>query len=169
MEFSEVLSRRHCVRAYLDKPVEPVKLKRILEAARGAPSAGNFQAYEIFVVRDGAKKGALVDASHGQRFIAEAPIVLVFCASPERSKYYGERGERLYSIQDATIAASFAWLATVAEGLGSVWVGAFDDDKVTSVIGVDGLRPCVILPIGYPVVRPKPTKRRAFNKLVHEV
>jgi len=169
MEFYDVLNARHSVRAYLDKSVEPAKLKRILEAANSAPSGGNLQAYELFVVRDAEKKRALVEAARGQAFIAEAPIVLVFCAAPERSRHYGKRGETLYALQDATIAAAYAWLAAVDEGLGAVWVGAFDDDSVISAIGAKGLVPCAIMPIGYAAEKPEVSERRVLSELVHEL
>jgi len=169
MEFSDVLKKRHSIRAYLDKPIEAAKLKRILDAANSAPSAGNLQAYEIFVIKDEAKKKAIAATARGQEFIATAPVVFVFCAAPERSRHYGKRGETLYALQDATIAAAFAWLAAVDEGLGAVWVGAFNGDSVISVIGAKGLVPCAIMPIGYPAEKPEVSERRVLSELVHEL
>ncbi|HXZ89452.1 MAG TPA: nitroreductase family protein, partial [Candidatus Dormibacteraeota bacterium] len=92
MEFVELLSQRRSVRSYKPQPVEESKLKRIFEAANTAPSAGNLQAYQVRVVRDQAKKNDLAKAAHGQGFIAEAPVCLVFCADPDRSATkYGTR------------------------------------------------------------------------------
>lgn len=82
MEFFEVLKKRHSIRVYQDKAVEEEKLTKLLEAANSAPSAGNKQAYEIFVVKDKIKKQMLAQAAHDQGFVAEAPIVLVFCSNP---------------------------------------------------------------------------------------
>jgi nitroreductase len=99
------------------------------------------------MVQDEKKKRELALASLAQSFVAEAPIVLVFCADPEASgKKYGKRGRSLYSIQDATIAASYAQLAATALGLASCWVGAFDDEEVLKVLGnPEGLFPVAII------------------------
>ena len=106
--------------------------------------------------------------------VRELPAVtgcedMVFCANPARSAAkYRERGTRLYAIQDATIACAFAMLAATALGLGTVWVGAFDDVAVQKVLGTRDLLPVAILPIGYAAEEPEPTPRRSLSDLVHE-
>jgi len=171
MDFFEVVERRHSIRAYLHKDLDQSYVDKILEAANKAPSAGNLQAYEIFLVKDPVKKRRLAEAALYQMFIADAPIVLVFCANPRRSSWrYGKRGEELYSIQDATIAAAFSMLACTALGLSSVWVGAFDERLVSAALGnPPNLRPIIILPIGYPGEEPEPTSRRSLKDLVHRL
>jgi nitroreductase len=169
MELFQVFSMRRSVRAYQSKKVEDEKLNRILEAANSAPSAGNLQAYGIVVVKDASTRMRLMEAAWGQDFIAQAPVVLVFCTDPNRSsRRYGIRGESLYSLQDATIACTYAMLAAVDLGLATVWVGAFNDDMVAEAIGVSPpVRPVAILPIGYPAEFPAPTPRRSLSDLVH--
>lgn len=169
MEFFEVTKGRHSVRSFLDKPVEKEKLEKLLNTANSAPSAGDLQAYEIFVIESEEKKRALADAALGQSSVSDAPIVLVFFANPMRSAVkYGKRGAELYSIQDATIAAAHTQLAATALGLGSVWVGAFNEDAVSAVAGVPkGMGPVAIIPIGYPAEKPGRTPRRSLDDLVH--
>lgn len=171
MEFFEVVKQRHCIRAFDSKALEPEKLQEILKAASAAPSAGNLQAYEIYLVSKASLLAALARAAGNQECVASAPLALVFCAHPARSApRYGDRGKRLYSLQDATIACTFSMLAATALGLGSVWVGAFDDDAVGRVIKApDGLIPVAILPIGYAAEKPELTPRRRLDTLVHEV
>ena len=171
MNFFDVVQARQSVRAFAARPVEPEKLQQIIEAANRAPSAGNLQAYEIFVVTEPSVLHALVDASRGQSFIAQAPVVLVFCADPDRSvQRYTKRGTTLYCIQDATIACAYAQLAATALGLASVWVGAFDEAAARQVIGAsNGLRPIAMLPIGYAAEEPERTLRRATSDLAHFV
>lgn len=166
--FFDVVAARRSVRAFQDRPVEPEKLNRILEAANLAPSAGDLQAYEIVVVRDPEARKRLAKAALGQWFIAEAPVNLVFLANPARSaRRYGGRGAELYCIQDATIAAAYAQLAAHALGLGSVWVGAFHDDEVREVVGAGrDLKPVAIITIGYPAEKPRATPRRRIEDLV---
>lgn len=169
MDLFDVIQERRSVRAFAPRAVEPEKVLRVLEAARTAPSAGNLQACEIFRVTSRARRVALARAAFDQFFISEAPVVLAFCADPARSAAkYRERGARLYSVQDATIACTFAMLAASALGLASVWVGAFDDNAVARVLGVEGLTPVAILPVGYPAEKPDPTPRRPFEDLIHD-
>ena len=147
----EIFKKRHSVRNFKSNEVGLRTLEEILEAANSAPSAGNLKAREIIVVKDSETKKALAKAALGQDFIAEASIVLIFFALPEKSgKRYGERGKNLYSIQDATISASFAWLQAIDLGLSTCWVGAFDDKEVKEILKVSqNWQPIVILPIGY--------------------
>lgn len=168
-DFFETVRRRHSVRKYqADMPVEPEKLHAILEMACAAPSAGDLQAYRIIVVRDLAQRQALVHVAREQEFIAEAPVCLVFCADPARSaSTFGERGAKLYALQDATIAAAYAQLAIVAAGMGSTWVGYFDEEQVRTALKLDaGLVPLALLSLGYPAELPEPSSRRRLDEVV---
>jgi len=168
MEFRELIRRRRSVRAFERRAVEPGKVREILEAADIAPSAGNLQAYRMVCVTEPSVRKALAEASLGQSFVAQAPVVIVFLADPGRaSKRYGERGRSLYCIQDATIACAHAHLRAADLGLGSVWVGAFDDGAVARAVGAPpGLVPVAVLPLGYPAESPGPTPRRGVDDLV---
>jgi nitroreductase len=170
VDLFEVIKRRRSVRAFAPEAVEAEKVAQVLAAANAAPSAGNLQGYEIFRVTLEKERAALARAALDQFFVAQAPVVLVFCANQARSAAkYRERGARLYAIQDATIACAFAMLAATALGLGTVWVGAFDDAAVQRVLGCPDLLPVAILPVGYPAEEPEPTPRRSLTDLVHEV
>jgi nitroreductase len=171
MEFFEVVKNRHSIRAFKGKEVEKEKLEKLIYVANSAPSAGNLQAYQIFLVKKPVPKIALSNAAYEQDFIAQAPVNLVFCADPLRSsRKYGKRGSELYSIQDATISASYVHLSAVDLGLGSVFVGAFDEDAVRKILNLpDMLRPIIILPVGYPNEEPEITPRRKISDLVKEV
>lgn len=170
MEFFDVLEKRHSVRRFREKDIEEEKLQKLLGAICSAPSAGNRQAYEIVVVREKKHRQELAEACNGQKFVAKAPIVLVFLTNDERSVVtYGERGKEMYAMQDATIAASYAQLAAVELGLGSVWVGAFDDEKVAKVVGAGkGFRAAAVIPLGYPEGETFITGRRKLKEIVHE-
>jgi nitroreductase len=171
MDFFKVIEKRRSMRKYADRQVEEKKLRKILEAANRAPSAGNLQAYEIFVARHLALRQALASAALDQQFIAEAPVVLVFCINPDRAKEkYEERGTSLYCLQDATIACAYAQLAAKALGLDTVWVGAFDETEASRSLHLPGnLRPIALLPVGYAGRVPGERPRRDLADLVHEV
>jgi nitroreductase len=171
MDFFQLIDARHSMRTYLETPLEEEKLRQILAAANRAPSAGNLQAYEIYVVRKKELRRALAQAADGQAFLAEAPVVLVFCANPDRSaEWYKKRGVELYAGQDATIACTFAMLAATALGLSTVWVGAFREADVRRVAGIPKeLRPVAMLPVGYAGREAHNNPRRDLKDLVHEV
>ena len=171
MNFFDVVQNRHSIRAFTAVPIEKNNLQQILEAANRAPSAGNLQGYEIFVVQNAAKKAALTKAALDQEFIADAPVVLVFCTHAARSaQKYGRRGETLYTVQDATIACTFAMLAATAVNLSSVWVGAFNTEIVQQIIDAPtGIVPVTILPIGYAAESPRLTPRRELTSIVHNI
>jgi nitroreductase len=171
MDFFDVVAHRHSIRAFKTVDVEREKIDRILETANRAPSAGDLQAYRIYLVRKQEHLAALARAALGQTFVCRAPLALVFCAVPARSAAkYGRRGQQLYALQDATIACAHAQLAATALGLGSTWVGAFDEEAVRQAIGIAPNEiPIAILPVGYPAEAPGPTPRRSLTDLVHEV
>lgn len=166
MDFWQVLENRYSVRSFdsqVDVPAE--KVERLLSAAVLAPSAGNRQAWHFYVVRDPAARQGLAAAAYGQDFVAQAPIAIVVCADAEQSAgRYGERGRRLYCLQDTAAAAEHILLAATALGLGSCWVGAFDEGRAAQVLSLPKRhRPVAILPIGQPAG--KPATRTSRNPL----
>lgn len=171
MDYFELLQSRRSIRSYAPTAIEPEKLERILMAANQAPSAGNLQAYEIMLIHSPSVKQELARAARNQEILEQAPVVLAFCANPDRSAVrYAERGRTLYCIQDATIACAYAQLAATALGLASVWVGAYHDQSVRQALGIsDSLIPVALLPIGYPAESPPARSRRSLDELVHEV
>ncbi len=159
MEYSDLIKTRRSRRAFKPKPPTEQQINSIVEAANLAPSAGNLQSFSFYLVKDKNTKEKLAAAAFGQGFIAEAPVVVVFFAkAPVSSKKYGERG-RQYSIIDASLAAAYAQLAVDNLGLGAVWVGAFDDEKVKALLDEEG-QPLCILPVGYPSDNPEKHPRQ---------
>lgn len=171
MSFFDLFSTRHSVREFEDKPVSQETIKKIASAAISAPSAGNLQAYQIFTVTERAKKESVADAAHGQSFVADAAALFVFCADPGISaQEYGQRGSDLYSIQDATIACAYSQLAAHLLGLGTVWVGSFEEEEVSRRLQIPkNLRPVAILVIGHHAEKVEATPRRPLSEMVHSV
>lgn len=151
MDFAKLIINRHSVRHYSNKPIESEKLEFIMNSMTLAPSAGGLRAYVVRQITDEKTKHELAVIAANQMFIAEAPLVLVFHTVPEQNFWkYGERGQYLYAVQDATIAAAYAQLMATEIGLSSCWIGAFDDIGVNRLLKVPVTQmPVVILPIGY--------------------
>jgi nitroreductase len=171
LEFFDVLGTRQAIRLFKPTAVEPEKLEAILDGAvNRAPSAGNLQAYRVYVVERHEDRQALRQVARGRDAIPTAPLVLVFCSDPERVvEQYGERGAR-YAVQDATIAATFAMLTATALGLASVPIGSFDDEGVRRVIRApEGVTPVLITPIGYAAESPERRERRPAAELVYRL
>lgn len=163
-----VMDKRRSTRKFTNQPVESTKIDEILSAADTAPTAGNFQGFEIFHIKNTKKKEQLVEAANNQKFV-NAPLVLVFCKNPSRMKFdFPDYILRKFAIQDATLAAGYAQLAAQALGLSSIWVGMFDEQKVMNVINTD-LTPSSILCVGYPQKQKYPKLRRNLKDLVHVV
>lgn len=169
MGFWELIRQRHSVREYDSRmDVSPEQVKRILGAAIKAPSAGNCQPWHFIVVRDRVTREGLAQAAYGQGFLAQAPVVIAVCCDPQRSaERYGKRGSDLYCLQDTAAATEHILLAATALGLGSCWVGAFDEAAAARVLALpEHLRPVALVPIGHPAA---PSSRRTPRRPLDEV
>jgi len=166
MHIPDAIRERRSVRAFTDREITDEKAELLVEAACLAPSAGNLQPWEFVAVRDPGVKRKLVDAAHGQSFIFTAPVVFVVCAIPRRSASgYGRRGRELYCLQDTAAAVQNLLLTARANGLGSCWVGAFDERRAGEALGLPkGVRPVAIVPVGYPAERPSRRPRRPSGR-----
>jgi len=170
LQIPGMIRERRSVRAFTDREVSEKEAELLVEAACLAPSAGNRQPWEFVIVRDNESKRRLAEAAHGQYFIAEAPIVFVVCADPGRSaSRYGRRGTELYCLQDTAAAVQNLLLTAEANGLGSCWIGAFDEARAAEVVGAPrGVRPVAMVPVGYPAESPSPRPRRRLSEVIHK-
>ncbi len=160
MNIFDAVKERRSIRKFLPKQIPETILEDMKEALIWAPSAGNLQARKFYFVFDKIIKKKLAAAAFNQNFIANAPLSIVACTDSNIRLHYGERGITLYSIQD--VAASIMEMMLVAheKGLGSVWVGAFDEEKTSKILNLtDNLRPVSIVPVGYPSYIPKAPAR----------
>lgn len=165
--FNVMLNRRS-QRKFEDKEVEDWKLEMIFAAADTAPTAGGFQGFEIFRVKNPEVKLKLAEAANRQPYV-NAPVVLVFCMDPSRVKMnFPPEIIRKFSVQDATLAAAYAQLAAHALGLSSVWIGMVDEKKAMQALGTD-LVPSSILCLGYPQKMLQPKPKRNLVDLIHEI
>jgi len=167
MEVYEAIRARHSVRSYQDRPVEPEKLARVLEAARLAPSARNDQEWRFVVVSDPAKREALATVASTQHFMLEAPLILAACAQTDGRLM--RCGQLAYPI-DVAIALDHLTLAAVAEGLGTCWIGSFNAGEVRRILGIPPeIQVVELMLLGYPRESGAPPKknRLPLEKIVH--
>ena len=138
----------------------------ILEAARFSQSARNIQDWRFVVVRDPDKRNMLAEAAKGQRFVAEAPVVIACCGVG--TDYVMTCGQHAYTI-DVAIAMENMALTAHGIGLGTCWLGAFYEDKVKDALGIpaDGdIRVVGMLTVGRPAVSAPPKKRKELAGIV---
>jgi len=165
----EAIIKRRSIRAYTKEEVSEEEVKRLIDAARWAPSAGNIQPWEFIVVRNAETKRKLSAAALDETFIEEAPVVIVACANQKRSAWgYGQRGATLYCLQDTAAATQNLLLAAHALGLGTCWIGAFQEEEARQVLNLPmGVRPVAIIPVGHPAEKPMAPSRRPISEIVH--
>ena len=152
MNVIECIRTRRSVRKYLDKPVESDKLATVLESGNSAPSSGNLQNWRFIIVTDEKIKNELAEASLKQYWMLTAPVFIVVVAIPGNVvRYYGHRGEHLYSVQNSAAAVQNMLISANYLGLGSCWIGAFDEEGVKRSLNIpDSARPQAIITLGYP-------------------
>lgn len=169
MDIETCIEGRTSTREFSPEPVADELINEALRMANLAPSAGNLQSRDFVVVRNHQTKRLLAEAALNQEFIADAPVVIVSCANLERVRHYGERGRSLYCLQDVAAAVENMMLFLHSKGLGSVWVGAFDEKRVSAALSLPPYaRPVAIIPVGFPAAGKRPHRTRLpLDQLVH--
>jgi len=170
MTVFDAIKDRRSIRDFKDQDLPEKVIDTLIEAIRWAPSAGNMQSRKFYFIFNQDVKNQLARAALNQHFIAQAPLAVIACLDREIAARYGDRGVNLYSIQD--VAASVMNMMLIAHelGLGSVWVGAFNEFEVFEILDMPhNLRPVAIIPVGYPMKIPKPTLRFSKNEIVEFV
>ena len=165
MDLFETIATRRSIRRYQERPVEKEKLSRVLEAARLAPSADNRQEWRFVVIQEKETIEKLGDVVYGQKFVAKAPVIIACCAV--RSEYILKCGHPAYAI-DIGIAGDHITLAATALGLGTCWIGDFQEDQVKKILNIpDSVRVVELLTLGYPDSKPSPRPRKDLNEIVY--
>jgi nitroreductase len=155
---------RRSIRAFKDIKVEEEKLNKVLEAARLSPSASNRQEWKFVVVRDKETIQKLVPAARGQKFVGEAQVIIVACAT--ESEKVMTCGQNTYTV-DLSIAMSYMILEAYELGLGTCWLGAFYEDQVKKILEIpQNVRVVAVAPLGYPAESPSQKPRKNMNEIV---
>ncbi len=175
MEFTQVLSLRKSVRDYSTKPVEPEKITKILESAILSPSWANKQCTKYIVVTEKSKikeLGGMINS-----WLKNATVVIVACADPKDS---GSRNGMDYYLLDVGISMQQLILAATDLGLGTCWIGGFNETKAKKTLEVpDKIKVVAMTPVGYSKEKESFTakiakkiigsnKRKAFDQIVHK-
>ena len=166
MKVLDVIQKRRSVRKYKEDPIPEKALMRVLEAARLAPSGKNFQPWKFIIVKDKALKEKLAQASAGQFFMAEAPIIIVGCGFPDNCYAHMGRYMKSWSV-DVTIALEHLILQAQEEGLGTCWIGSFEEEEVKAILNIpENVKVLALTPLGYPDEIPRFRGRKNLDEII---
>lgn len=158
MEVKEAIRGRRSIRKYRGKPINDDVMEELLDAMRLSPSSSNEQRWNIVVVTDAELREKLVSASGNQKFVGECAAYLVGVI---------DRGDDFRTI-DLAIAMDHLTLRAVELGLGTCWIGDFDPEKVSRILGIPKDKEVPIcMTLGYPALSPGARKRKKLSELFH--
>jgi len=164
MDVIDAINNRKSIRKYKNKEIDDAKLNRILKSAQIAPSAANRQEWKFIVVKNKDTRDKLVDAAHGQKFVEQAPVTIVACST--ESERVMPCGQYAYTV-DLSIAVSFMILEATELGLGTCWLGAFDEEKVKQILNIpDEIRVPAMFTLGYADESPSPRPRKPLEDII---
>jgi nitroreductase len=164
MDVFTAIEKRRSIRKYKDTLIEQEKIEKILESARIAPSAANRQEWKFIVVKDPAAREKLQVAAMGQKFVAEAPVTIVACST--ESERVMPCGQYAYTV-DLSIAVSFMILEAAELGLGTCWLGAFQEQEVKEVLKIpEEIRVVAMFTLGYADEDPSSRPRKKIEEII---
>ena len=164
MDFSQLVKTRYSVRAYKPDPVGEDELRQVLEAARLAPTAANKQPFQLIVIHTQGREEELRRIYNRDWFV-EAPVVICVCGIPGGA--WTREDNKNYAVVDVAIVMDHLILAATDLGLGTCWVGAFNEGATREVLGLpEEVEPIVFTPLGHPADQPKPKERKPLEELV---
>lgn len=166
MSFLELATDRYSVREFSSRPVEDGKIKKILEAAKVAPTAVNYQPQKLYVI----KSPEAVEKLAGIRNIFGAPLAIIICYDDTLSWKNGKDNEHDSGEVDASIVTTHMMLQAWELGIGSCWIGSFNPMEVSKTFDIPANEhPVAILPLGYPAEGCKPSDRHAAYRVDEEM
>ena len=179
-ETIDLLANRASVRKFQSVPVGVDMVEAVLRAGFRAPTSSNIQAYSVVVVRDAETKRRLSVVAGNQKWVAETPVFLGFCADLTRiaaaleANGHSLAGNNmevgLVSSIDAALVAMSAYLAAESLGLGGVCIGGVRNNavEVAQILGLPHRVYCVFgLCLGWPAEAPLQKPRMAYGAMVH--
>ncbi len=175
MELMNIIKTRKSVRSYTDQNVEDEKITKVLEAARLAPSAKNKQCWRYMVIKDAQTINEICKAAKGNKWLKDAPVVIVACGNKDESFI---RDDFNYYAIDVAISFEHLVLVATEEGLGTCWIGSFEEDKIKAILNIpDEYDIIALTPLGYPKDKEKlwdktvkfiagSKKRKSFEEII---
>lgn len=160
----DVMRARHSVRHTKETPLPLGAVERLFEAARLAPSWDGRQCWDFVAVTDPQLRAALAQAGGPKAAMSAAPLIVVACARPEAS---GRRAGLDYFLLDMGIAVEHLVLEAASLGLGTCWVGSFDEEQVRQALAIPSeMRVVAMVPVGLPDEEPSRRRWRSMEEIL---
>jgi nitroreductase len=168
METLEAIKKRRTIRKFDSKEISDKDLRTILDAGNSSPCAGRLPNWRFIVVKSNSEINKIVKATFNQDWINTSKIILIICSDSEILAPYGNRGEQIYSYQNTAACIENILLAATDLGIGSAWVGAFDDRLVSEILSIpEKIQVHAIVGLGYPKEDPKETGRPNLSDITY--
>lgn len=166
MSILEIIKQRRSTRKYKETSIPEDSFFRVLEAARFAPSGKNLQPWKFIIVKDKTLKEKLAEASFRQYFMSKAPVIIVACGFPDNC--YSRMGLYMKSWPvDVACAVEHLMLQAQEEGLGTCWIGAFEEEKVKVILHIpEDVKVLALTPLGYPDEEVRYRGRKELNEII---
>lgn len=168
MELFEVIRERRSIRRYQERAVSQELIAQVLDAARLAPSWHDHQSWRFLVLTGENKAGvaeAVFEENPGRKGLVQAPVVIVVCGDPAES---GTRDGKPYYLADVAIAFQHLCLAAWGLGLGTCWIGGFDETPLRQMLDIPaGIRIVGMTPLGYPDQEPGARPRKELAEVAY--
>ena len=167
MDFYETVRKRRSYRFFKSDLPKKEQIIRILEAARLAPTWANYQGMHYIVVQNSEKVKAIWEAVGQRKKFADAPMFIIGTIAESASG--ANKNKLKYFSVDFGICFEHLILAATAEGLGSCWIGWFDEEKIKEILEIpDKYRVIGLTPLGYPIkAKGEIHDRKAIEEIVH--
>jgi nitroreductase len=167
MDFLELAKKRYSCRNYKSDAVEDDKLMKVLEAARVAPSAVNYQPWHFYVVRKSENKAKIAEA-YQREWMKNAPVLIVACGNKHISWKRADGKEHME--MDLSIALDHITLQATDLGLASCWICNFQLEKLKEILHLpENMEPVAIIPIGYPADAPDTNRHQNKRKAIQDI
>ena len=164
MSFLDLVRGRYSVRNFTNVPVEEEKLRAVFEAVRAAPSACNFQPWVFIIIRDEHSR-FLFEKIYNRNWFLSAPVIVAACC--DRSASWKRGDGKDFGDIDVAIALDHLTLAAAELGLGTCWIGNFDEKKARQVLRLpDHFDPVALTPLGYPGCVASEKKRKSLDEIL---
>lgn len=176
MEFDDVIRQRTSIRSYEPIPVDDSLIQNILENARLSPSWMNRQCWHFVIITDKMIIQEIAKTGIINRWLKQAPVIIIACADPHLS---GENNEIPYYAVDTAIAMQHLILSATNVGLGTCWIGSFDERKIKNLLEIPPrIRIIALTPLGHPKDKKsigdkgrkmfiRSTSRKKIDEIVH--
>jgi len=161
----DLIKDRRSIRNYVKGDIPYEDIIEMIDAARWAPSSGNLQNWYFIIIKN-REKIEKISLAANQEFIKNSNAIIIVCSNDKIvESIYGDRG-KVYSIQNTAAAIQNILLVATEKGIGTCWIGAFDEEKVKEIAKIPkDISVHAIITLGYYSNKPTPPKRKNLEDI----